>query len=186
MHLAISAIALCAAATLTTPVLACSQSDGQYQQPKSAKPLIELKKLSDAQQTELKAYALALKEQVGAIAAEATQAEAAATAQPDAPKPSDEDRARARQATAAKMVELANRLGEDLSFRTTITVGNGMLCGAQIEVQLPPAPGNIEIVNSYGSWTVHTWGKGRSGGRERGVFYPSGLLEHIEYELKQK
>jgi|GEM_PF-1729397 len=188
LHVAIGALALFAAATMvSTPVFAsCSQTDGRYQEPKVVKPLIELKKLNAAQLAELKAYAVALKEQVGAIASEADKAEEAAWAQKDQPKPSDDERAKTRQATSAKMVAVANRLGEALSFRTTITVGNGMLCGAQIKVELPPAPNNIEMINARGNGIVYTWGEGRQGDRERGQFDTGYLLEHIEYETKQK
>jgi len=185
LHVAVGALALFAAAAVTTPVFAsCSQTDGQYEQPKAVKPLIELNQLNAAQLAELKAYAVALNEQVGAIATEADKAEEAAWAQKDKPKPTDDERAKTRQATSAKMVAVANRLGDTLSFRTTITVGNGMLCGAQIKVQLPPAPDNIEMIGARGNGIVYTWGEGRQGGREQGQFYTGYLLQHIEYEIK--
>jgi len=71
---AIGALALFAAAAATTPVMACSRTDGRYEEPRVTKPLIEMNNLSAAQRAELKAYAQALKEQVGAIKAAADQA----------------------------------------------------------------------------------------------------------------
>jgi len=181
---AIGALALFAAAAATTPVMACSRTDGRYEEPRVAKPLIEMNNLSAAQRAELKAYAQALKEQVGAIKAAADQAHP--PAEKGAPEQSRDEQRKENAATAAKMVAAFNRLGESLSFRTTITVGNGMLCGAQIEVELPPAPDNIEIIKGYYAWIVLTYGKGRKGDREQGQFDADQLPELIEYETKRK
>lgn len=163
----LSCATIAVAAVLSTPALACSSSHGRYVQPASTKPLIELKQLNQDQTAELEVYAAKLKAEVAAIRAAAEKVDTSAM--------DDDARSAARQATAKRIEEAAARLGEDVSFRTTVTVGNGMLCGAAIKVQIPMARDNMRA-SSMGIWT---FGEGRNGDREEGLINPGYIAEIV-------
>ena len=156
-----------ASVLLSTPALACSSYHGRYEQPTSTKPLIELRQLNQDQTAELEVYAAKLKAEISAIYAEAAKVDTSAM--------DSAARSAARQATSKRIEEAAARLDEEVSFRTTITVGNGMLCGAAIKVQIPPARDNMRA-NYQGIWT---FGEGRNGDREEGLIDPGYIAEIV-------
>ncbi len=173
LSVTLSCATIAFAAVLSTPALACSSSHGRYEQPTSTKPLIELKQLNQDQTAELEVYAAKLKAEVSAIRAEAEKVDTSAM---------DSDaRSAARQATAKRIEEAAARLGEEVSFRTTVTVGNGMLCGAAIKVQIPPEKNNMRA-GYQGLWV---FGEGRNGDREEGLLDP-GYIAEIVAEGKKR
>ena len=170
----LSCATIAVAAVFCTPALACSSSHGRYVQPDSTKPLIELKQLNQDQTAELEAYAAKLKAEVAAISAEAEKVNTSAM---------DSDaRSAARQATAKRVEEAAARLGEEVSFRTIVTVGNGMLCGAAIKVEIPMARDNMRA-GYLGIWT---FGEGRGGSREEGLIDPSYIAEIVADQKKKR
>ncbi|MFA7341388.1 MAG: hypothetical protein WC028_31690 [Candidatus Obscuribacterales bacterium] len=173
MKFTLSAILSCAtlavaSVLLSSPALACSNSShGLYVQPDSTKPLIELNKLNTAQIAELEAYAAKLKAEVATIKAEAEKV--------DKSTMDNDARSNAQEATAKLIEEAAARLGEEVSFRTIVTVGNGMLCGASIKVEIPMARNNMRA-NSMGIWT---FGEGRNGRRAEGLIDPGYIAEIV-------
>lgn len=155
------------AAFASVPALACSDHGPRYEAPIPTKPVFEFSALSDAQFAELDAYAAALQQQVSAIREEQSTIDF---------KQMDENARRAKKGEFDTRVEqVVKQLSDKVPFHTTITVGNGMLCGAAIEVLLPPTPDNIEI-GWDGLWT---YGKGRSGNREQGVINMTYLREML-------
>jgi|AGTN01.1.fsa_nt_gi hypothetical protein len=155
------------AAFASVPALACSDHGERYVAPAPAKPIIEIRALSDPQFAELDAYAAALKQQIEAIRTEQSKF--------DFSNLDEASRLARRNEFDDRVQQAAKRLSDTVSFHTKITVGNGMLCGAQIEVFLPPRPDDIEA-----GWDgLHVWGKGKSGTRERGLIYIKYLREQL-------
>lgn len=157
-------------ALFSAPAFACGSSSEHYQAPVPTKPVIAFESLTADQLMALDTYAAALKQAV--------------TDGKDALKaPISDDTAREQRwkDASAKFRAAAERAGDAVPFRTTITVGNGMLCGASIEVQVPPAPDNAD----YGVDTINTYGKDRAGKRARGLIYGAYLAETFN-DLKKK
>lgn len=180
-----AAIACCCALFSTAAVASCGTTAGHYEQPQAVKPLIELKNLDSAQLTELQAYADKLKEATAKIWAEEITAESS-----KASSSNDNERwaaeARATRAAAKRIEAIAAALGDEVSFRTTIAVGNGWMCSDEIKVQVPPPANNLRAVRLEGGyWAIATFGEGEKGGREQGVFQTDSFPDRIE-QLKKK
>lgn len=155
------------AAFASVPALACSDHGPRYEAPTPTKPVVEFGALSDAQFAELDAYAKALQEKVAAIHDEESKF--------DYSQMDEKAKSAKKKEFDNRVQQVVEQLSDTVSFQTKITVGNGMLCGAAIEVLLPPAPNNIEI-GWDGLWT---YGKGKTGNREQGVIYMSFLRKQL-------
>lgn len=155
------------AAFASAPALACSDHGQRYEAPAPTKPIVEFGALSDAQFAELDAYAAALEQKIDAIRGEESKF--------DFSQMDDKAKSAKQKEFDNRLEQVVKQLSDTVSFQTKITVGNGMLCGAAIEVLLPPAPDNIEI-----GWDgLYTYGKGKGGNRERGLIYASYLREML-------
>lgn len=159
----VAALAACA----SVPALACSDHGPRYVAPSPTKPVVEFGSLSEAQFAELDAYAAAVQEQLGALREDQSKFD---FSQLD--YLAQVDKIRDFNQRAAQIIR---QLSDTVSFQTKITVGNGMLCGASIEVFLPPAPDNIE----FGRDAIRTYGKGSSGNRELGLIDTIYLREEL-------
>ncbi len=181
-----AAIACSCALFSTAAVASCSTNAGRYEQPQAAKPLIELKDLSSSQLAELQTYADKLKEATVEIWADEIKAESA-----NASSPNDNARwaaeARAAKAAAKRIEATAAALGEAVSFRTIIAVGNGWMCSDEIKVQVPPPPNNLRAVRLEGGyWAIASFGEGEKGDREQGVFQTESFPRRIEQLTKKR
>lgn len=179
-------MAACCALFSTTAVASCSTNAGRYEQPQAVKPLIELKDLSGSQLAELQTYAEKLKEATAKIWAEEIAAESS-----KASSSNNNERwaaeARATKAAAKRIEATAAALGDEVSFRTTIAVGNGWMCSDEIKVQVPPPANNLRAVRLEGGyWAIASFGEGEKGDREQGVFQTESFPRRIEQLTKKR
>lgn len=164
------------AALLVSPVLvpaqavACGSSSDAYQAPVPTKPVLTFESLTAEQLVALDTYAATLKQAV-------TESKAALKA---CHSDSATHEQRLKEA-ADSLRAVAEKAGDAVPFRTIIIVGNGMLCGARIEVEVPPTPGNAE----FGVDTIETYGKDRAGKRALGVI-SAGYLAEIFSETRKR
>lgn len=157
----------------TSAFAGCGGSLGRYEAPVSSKPVIEFGALSAEQLAVLDTYAAAVKAAAKASRDAYEALPAARTDQAGFENGFKEANAKFR----AALLDAESKV----PFRTVITVGNGMLCGAAIEVQVPPNPDNMVATLD----SIDTYGKDRSGGRSRGVI-SAGYLPEIFADLKKK
>ena len=157
----------------TSAFAGCGGSLGRYEAPVSSKPVIEFGALTPDQLAVLDTYAAAVKAAAKASRDAYEALPAARTDRPGFENGFKEANAKFR----AALLDAESKV----PFRTLITVGNGMLCGAAIEVQVPPNPDNMEATLD----SIDTYGKDRSGGRARGVI-SAGYLPEIFADLKKK
>jgi hypothetical protein len=135
---------------------ACGNGHSAYVPRTPDKPVIPFDKLTADQKAQLKRFGAEFTAAVETIS--------------NGVDGNETDKKKWRQQVDAANELLRSRLielGEKLSFRTTMTVGNGMLCGAQIEIQVPPVEQDIE---SGGLGSIWVKGKSRDGTASEGVF----------------
>lgn len=139
---------------------ACGQGSSPHVQREPDKPVIKFAELTGEQKSQLKAYA-----------ADATAMLAAVDEDLRASGNAEGDKAQRRRTVEAANERVKRQLsdfGDRLPFRTTMVVGNGMLCGARIEILVPAPAEDIEVSGGSNVWIK---GKGRDGTSTEGTLY---------------
>jgi hypothetical protein len=148
------------------PAWACDGSSERHTSRQPDKPEVALTDLSAAQIDALKAYG----KSVLAMSAKET---------------ADAKDRRLTEAELARLKSEALRLGDAVDFRTEVVVGNGMLCGAAIAVQVPPRAEDLtEVLGDNKGVTMYIRGKARNGTVDEGNFHV-GLLPAIIDEARK-
>lgn len=139
---------------------ACERGHWRYVSTQSQKPVIEFTQLTDAQKSQLKDFGA----QVTAMV-ETTRKQFHA----ESTNLDEKERFERLAVVHDQIRRELLQLGERLSFRTKMVVGNGMLCGARIEILVPPPAEDIVKVSGAGVY-IDIRGKGRDGSATEGSF----------------